>query len=205
VREQQLLGVAKQLFATEGYQGTSIEDIARGAGVTRPVVYDHFGSKDGIYLACVRLARNELEEMIIEAAAGKDDPGEQLWGGINAYFQFVEQNLPAWDVLFGRGVAVAGPAADELMRARFATVGRIAELIARAAPQVDAQTVEAFAHALSGSGELLAKWWRDHPDIGREQIAGYHMAFAWLGLERLVTAAQDVPAADAGDSSPATD
>jgi AcrR family transcriptional regulator len=204
VREQQLLEVAKGLFGTEGYEGTSIEDIARAAGVTRPVVYDHFGSKDGIYLACVRLARKELELMIIEAARGKNDPGEQLWGGINAYFEFVERNLPSWDVLFGRGVAPAGPAAEELMRARFATVSRIAELIANAAPNVDAVTVEAFAHALSGSGELLAKWWREHPDISREQIAGYHMAFAWLGLERLVAGAQDLPPAGGDDSPPVT-
>jgi AcrR family transcriptional regulator len=143
VREEQLLEVAEQVFGTQGYQGTSIEDIARTAGVTRPVVYDHFGSKEGIYLACVRRARAELERLINEAAGGKDDAGEALWGGINAYFEFVERHGRAWDVLFGQGSAVAGPAAEEVTRQRFATVQGIAELLTPfvAAPDADAEAI----------------------------------------------------------------
>ena len=197
VREQQLLDIAKELFARKGYQGTSIEDIARGAGVTRPIVYDHFDSKDSLYLACVRGARNELERMFTEAAGASEDPGEQLWGGINAYFEFIEGDPSAWDVLFGGGSAVAGTAAEEVMRLRFATVGRIAELLGQAVPHVDPQSREALAHALSGSGEQLAKWWRLNPELSRQQIAGYHMAFAWLGLRELVASAQEsAPSAD---------
>jgi AcrR family transcriptional regulator len=192
VREEQLLEVAEEVFAQQGYQGTSIEDIARMAGVTRPVVYDHFGSKEGIYLACVRHARGELERLINEAAGTTDDPAAQLWGGINAYFEFVERHGRAWDVLFGQGAAVAGPAAEEVMRQRFATVAGIAGLLKPFVAQsgVDDQAVEALAHALSGSGEQLAKWWRQNPDLTREQVAGYHMAFAWLGLEQLVQRAR---------------
>jgi AcrR family transcriptional regulator len=194
VREEQLLEVAEQAFGTQGYQGTSIEDIARMAGVTRPVVYDHFGSKEGIYLACVRRARAELERLINEAADTTNDPGEQLWGGINAYFEFVERHGRAWDVLFGQGSAVAGPAAEEVTRQRFATVHGIAELltpfVSNVGTEVDAQAIEALAHALSGSGEQLAKWWRHNPHLTREQVAGYHMAFAWLGLQQLVERAQ---------------
>jgi len=186
VREQQLLEVAEHVFAKQGYQGTSIEDIARAAGVTRPIVYDHFGSKDGVYLACVRRARSELERSVADAASASDDPAQQLWAGISAYFEFVERHGRAWDVLFGQGTAVAGPAAKEVFRQRSATVRVIADLLARAAPDVDAEAIEAFAHALSGSGELLAKWWRVNPHLTRDQVAGYHMAFAWHGLDRLV-------------------
>jgi AcrR family transcriptional regulator len=192
VREEQLLEVAEQVFATQGYEGTSIEDIARAAGVTRPVVYDHFGSKEGIYLACVRRARAELERLFDEAAGASDDTAAQLWAGINAYFEFVERHGRAWDVLFGQGGAVAGPAAEELTRQRFATVRGIAGVFTRSAGprEVDAQAVEAFAHALSGSGEQLAKWWRHNPHLSREQVVSYHMAFAWLGLKQLVERAR---------------
>jgi AcrR family transcriptional regulator len=192
VREEQLLEVAEEVFAVQGYQGTSIEDIARTAGVTRPVVYDHFGSKEGIYLACVRRARSELERLIDEAAGTSNDPATQLWGGINAYFEFVERHGGAWDVLFGQGSAVAGPAAEEVTRQRFATVHGIAELLKPFVSNegVDDQAIEALAHALSGSGEQLAKWWRHNPHLTREEVAGYHMAFAWLGLEQLVQRAR---------------
>jgi AcrR family transcriptional regulator len=192
VREEQLLEVAEKVFAEQGYQGTSIEDISREAGVTRPVVYDHFGSKEGIYLACVRRARAELERLINEAAGTSDDPAAQLWGGINAYFEFVDRHGRAWDVLFGQGSAVAGPAAEEVMRQRFATVHGIAGLLTPfvAGKDVDEQGIEALAHALSGSGEQLAKWWRHNPHLSREQVAGFHMAFAWNGLQRLIERAR---------------
>jgi AcrR family transcriptional regulator len=194
VREEQLLEEAEGVFAMQGYQGTAIEDIARAAGVTRPVIYDHFGSKEGIYLACVRRARAELERLFDEAAGTNKDPREQLWGGINAYLEFVERHGRAWDVLFGQGGAVTGEAGEELTRQRFATVERIGQLFksfaASVTTRVDETAVQAFAHALSGSGEQLAKWWRQNPELPREQVAGYHMAFAWIGLEQLIARAR---------------
>jgi AcrR family transcriptional regulator len=194
VREEQLLEVAESVFAMQGYQGTAIEDIARAAGVTRPVVYDHFGSKENIYVACVRRARAELERLFDEAASRSDDPSDRLWSGINAYLEFVERHGRAWDVLFGQGGAVTGAAGEEIVRQRFATVDRIAQLFKSFATgvttRVDETAIQAFAHALSGSGEQLAKWWRQNPDLTREQVAGYHMAFAWIGLEQLVERAR---------------
>jgi AcrR family transcriptional regulator len=186
VRVEQLLEIAKRLFAARGYHATSIEEIARSAGVTRPIVYEHFGSKDGVYLACLRRAREQLDEVIAAAAGSGGDPGEQLWRGINAYFEFIERDAPAWDVLFGPGAAVTGAAAKEVTLLRFSTVERIARLIAPYVPEANPEAVEAFAHALSGSGEQLAKWWRENGHLSREQVAGYHMAFAWLGLRELI-------------------
>jgi AcrR family transcriptional regulator len=205
VREEQLLEVAEKVFAMQGYQGASIEDIAREAGVTRPVVYDHFGSKENIYLACVGRARAELERLFDEAAGASKDPRDRLWRGINAYLEFVERHGRAWDVLFGQGGAITGPAGQELLRQRFATVDRIANLFKSFATsvsnRVDETAIQAFAHALSGSGEQLAKWWRQNPELTREQVAGYHMAFAWTGLEQLVErvrggGSDDTPADD---------
>ena len=202
VREEQLLEVAERVFAEQGYQGASIEDIARAAGVTRPVIYDHFGSKENIYLACVRRARGELERLFDEAAGTSKDPGDQLWGGINAHMEFVERHGRAWDVLFGQGGAVAGAAGEELTRQRFATVERIAQLFKSFASgvttRVDETAIQAFAHALSGSGEQLAKWWRHNPELTREQVAGYHMAFAWIGLQQLVERARQNTETGAG-------
>jgi AcrR family transcriptional regulator len=187
--------VAEEVFAAKGYQGTSIEDIASAAGVTRPIVYDHFGSKEGIYLACIRRARAELERLFDEAAGKSEDPSDQLWDGINAYLQFVERHGRAWEVLFGQGSAIAGRAAEEAKRQRFVTVERIAQLFERFAANAgvptDETAIQAFAHALSGSGEQLAKWWRENPELTREQVAGYHMAFAWLGLRQLVERARE--------------
>src|SRR5438270_8210205 len=78
VREQQLLDIAEEQFAVNGYGGASIEVIARLAGVSRPIVYDHFGDKEGVYIACLRRARGELEEMILAAVAQAGSPREMM-------------------------------------------------------------------------------------------------------------------------------
>jgi AcrR family transcriptional regulator len=185
VREQQLLDVAEEQFALHGYGGASIDAIARIAGVSRPIVYDHFGDKEGVYLACLRRARGELEEMILASVAGASTPREMVERGTDAYFEFVERRGQRWAVLFG-GVELAGGAAEEIARLRFATVERIRDLIAAIAPDADAVTVDAYAHAISGSSEQVAKWWRANPKLTRAQVVELQVSFAWNGLSHLL-------------------
>jgi AcrR family transcriptional regulator len=185
VREQQLLDVAEEQFAAHGYGGASLEEIARLAGISRPILYDHFGDKEGLYVACLRRARGELEQMILLATATARSPREMMEFGTAAYFEFVERSGQRWTVLFG-GVELAGPAAEEVARLRFATVSRIRDLIVAIAPGADAGTVEAFAHAVSGSSEQVAKWWRANPQYTRTQVIAFQVGFAWSGLSQLL-------------------
>ncbi|HUZ30260.1 MAG TPA: TetR/AcrR family transcriptional regulator [Solirubrobacteraceae bacterium] len=185
VRERQLLDLAEEQLAEHGYDGLSIEEIARLAGVSRPIVYAHFKDKESLYLACLRRAREELEQMILDATAGARGAREMVELGTNAYFEFVERRGQRWAVLFG-GAELSGPGAREITRLRFATVVQIAQLIAAIAPHADQQTREAYAHAISGSAEQVAKWWRENPDLTREEVVAQQVAFAWDGLGRIV-------------------
>jgi AcrR family transcriptional regulator len=182
MRAGQLLDVAEQLFAAYGYGSTSIERIAREAGVTRPVVYEHFGSKDGIYLACLRRARGQLESMMAEAMATAADPREQLERGADAYFGFVEQDPARWRVLFGGGAAVSGEVAEEAMLLHLATERRFAELFAVLAPRQEPQALLAFAHAIGGAAHQLAQWWLRTPGVSREQVVAWYCRVCWEGL-----------------------
>lgn len=185
MREQQLLDVAEEQFALHGYGGASIDAIARIAGVSRPIVYDHFGDKEGVYLACLRRARGELEEMILTAVASASTAREMVERGTDAYFEFVERRGQRWAVLFG-GVELAGGASEEIAELRFATVNRIRDLIAAIAPDADAVTIDAYAHAISGSSEQVAKWWRANPKLTRAQVVELQVSFAWNGLSHLL-------------------
>ena len=187
VREQQLLDIAEEQFALSGYGGASIEVIAKLAGISRPIVYEYFGDKEGMYVACLRRAREELEEMILAAATRAGDAREMLQYGTEAYFEFVERRGQRWAVLFG-GVELAGRAAEGVARLRFATVSRIRDLLGELAPEADQRTVEAFSHAISGSAEQVAKWWRANPDVTREEVVGLQVAFAWAGMRQLLPA-----------------
>lgn len=185
VRVRQLLDLAEEQLAEHGYDGLSIEEVARLAGVSRPIVYAHFKDKQSLYLACLRRAREELEQMILEATADARGAREMLELGTNAYFEFVERRGQRWAVLFG-GAELGGPGAGEITRLRFATVAQIAQLIAVIAPHADQRTREAYSHAISGSAEQVAKWWRENPDLTREEVVAQQVAFAWEGLSRIV-------------------
>jgi len=81
VRQEQLLDVAEALFTRDGYEYTSIEEVARQAGVTRPIIYNPYGSKEGLYLACVQRAQTACEAAMAEAFASTNDPRTQLERG----------------------------------------------------------------------------------------------------------------------------
>lgn len=189
-RERQILGVALEMFISKGYQGTTMEDIAEAAGVTRPVVYNLFGAKDAIYLACLRNARRHLDQRLVEAAGAHAHVTgrERLRSGIEGYFQFVEQDRAAWRLLFGGGAAVAGPVVGEATRMRFETVDRIAALLSPLMPDLAPPVVAMHAHALSGAAEQLAKWWIENDQVERPVVVDLLMDLMWRGFEARFTA-----------------
>lgn len=184
-REQQLQNVALQLFIEHGYQGTSMEDIASAAGVTRPIVYNHFGSKDGIYLSCLRRARESLDQHIVDAAKDLSTLEGRLQASVEGYFTFVEENRSSWHLLFGGGAAIAGTASDEASRLRFLTVEKITQLLFGVVKGIDIESCEAFAHGASGAGEQIAKWWLQNPHVPKQQVIELMNKFTWSGLKAL--------------------
>ena len=177
-----MIDVAMELFVSAGYQGTSIEDIATAAGVTRPIVYNLFGSKDKIYLACHKRARECLNTRLIEAVGSASSFQDRLRAGIDGYFQFVERDSEAWRLLFGGGAAVAGSAAEEARHLRFDTVGKIAELLSPFMSDIERCVLEVNAHALSGAAEQVAKWWLENDHISRETVVDMLTSLLWAGF-----------------------
>lgn len=191
LREGQLLDVAEEVFGEFGYQGGSIEEITRRAGVKRPLIYTYFGGKDGLYIACYRRAREEFDQRLASALSGlapdQDDDVVRalIERGARVYFEFLFEQPGRWEMLYGTGTAIAGPIAEEARMLRFRTVDMIATVIAQSAPATDASTCRAFAHAISGAGEQLAHWWRQEPTIELDQLVAWHTRFVWRGIAQL--------------------
>lgn len=181
-RERQLIEVAQRMFIERGYQGTAMEDIAQAAGITRPVVYKLFGNKDGIYLACLNKAREVLNSYIIEYAMKGQGLEGRLKGGIEGYFSFVENERDTFRFLYDSGAAVAGPAAEAASKLRFDTVARIALLIQDLKNVVSDEEIIAIAHALSGAGEQLAKWWLTQAGVPKAKVVNTMFNLLWAGL-----------------------
>ncbi|QUQ64139.1 TetR/AcrR family transcriptional regulator [Kutzneria sp. CA-103260] len=192
-RNAQLLDVAEGLFAERGFEGTSMEDVARAAGVTRPVIYSHYASKDEVFLACVRRARGELEagirepEIMIEAGASVEIVMERAG---EVFFSLLERDPRRWMVLFNPSIALSAELSERLVAMRRHTIARIAEMLGHfSAGDEEANT--AFAYAVSGVGEQLGRWWLANPNIPKARLIAYYRDFITGGLTAWQAAAPD--------------
>ena len=177
-REQQILDAALAVFSERGFQNASMDVVAERVGVTKPVLYTHFGSKDGLLIACIARARAELLEVTTAAAAAADGPEEMLRRGTQAFFDYLERQEPAWTLLYSEST-VAG---DALEGIRAQQTDFIAALLAAQAPEADPQQLEGWAQVIVGACERLAIWRGSNRSVTSEQATGYLMDLAWTGL-----------------------
>src|SRR3954451_1343896 len=98
-RAAQLIEVAEATFAERGFKSGPMDEIAERAAISKPVLYDHFGSKDGLLAAVVIRIRTQMREAIAAALEGVEGPDRAMWVGLRAYFDFITGHLPAWSVL----------------------------------------------------------------------------------------------------------
>ena len=176
-RERQILDAAIAVFGERGYQSASMDQVAERVGVTKPVLYTHFGSKHGLLLACIARARAELLDVTSTAAASASTPEEMLRRGTLAFFEYLESRAREWTVLYAES-AVAGEALEEI---RAQQTDFIAALLAAQAPDADPQQLTGWAQVIVGACERLAVW-RARANITSEQATGYVMDLVWTGL-----------------------
>jgi AcrR family transcriptional regulator len=194
VRERQLLGLAAELFAERGYAAASMDELARRAGVSKPVIYGLFGSKDGLLLACAEELGRELTEIVVAAVAGHRDPAELLYAGGHAFFSFVREHQELWQVTFNALGAFEGrpehPVAGKIaeIRARQDEIVRtvIVAAIAELGGEIDELRAEGFARGLNGMFEGLAEWAGGRPEVGPDQLARWVVEMVIPGLQALV-------------------
>jgi AcrR family transcriptional regulator len=180
VREEQMLEVAGDVFAERGFHGAAMDDIAERAGISKPMLYAYFGSKEGLYSAYMERTGSSLLRAMAAAVDPTLDPGPQVYASMTAFLGFVEEHRQGWAVL-QRELAAGGggPLAEDVARVRAAIVKRMAALLA---PHLGDLRADALAHGFVGAGESLAAWWLGHPDHTREQVAELIMDVGWRGV-----------------------
>ncbi len=196
-RRRQLFDVALSLFAEHGFAATTMDDIAEAAGVTKPLVYQHFESKRALYLELMDVFSQELVDRIVAATADAEGPRQQVESGFAAYFELMVANVQAFRLLYGRDA----PDDPELG----AALRRVEETLATAIdPLIDAGLEPGhrllLAHAVVGMAEGASRHWLDvhraGPDGGdpaserREADEAARLAtrladLAWAGLRQV--------------------
>lgn len=190
-RRAGILDAALAVFSARGYHPSSIDDIAREAGISKALIYEHFDSKQGLYADLLDRNAAELFERLATAigAVEAHSSSVRLATGLDAFFAFVEERRDAWRILFHD--AADPETATVLDRILEQVTGLVAALIAedpgaRAIEERDAeQAIRLLAQMLVGSVQSVANWWAEHREVPRTQIVEMVMAYAWLGLDRL--------------------
>ncbi|WP_243795926.1 TetR/AcrR family transcriptional regulator [Saccharopolyspora gloriosae] len=183
-RRQQLLDVARALFAEKGFEAASIEEIAHRAGVSKPVVYEHFGGKEGIYAVVVdREMRALLDSMVSALSAGH--PRALLEQAAGALLEYIDTSTDGFRILV-RDSPVAS------------TTGTFSSLLNDIASQVehilglqftakgyDAKLAPLYSQALVGMVALVGQWWLEARKPKKDEVAAHLVNIAWNGLSHL--------------------
>jgi AcrR family transcriptional regulator len=169
-REREMLEAAGEIFAIQGFHAASMDAIAGAAGISKPMLYNYFGSKEGLYLAYIQHSGRALLRSLREAASPRAPAGERLGAGILAFLTYVEDHRSGWAVLHGEATAQGGSLAAEVVDLRERIAGMLTVLLEDAA----------LAHAFVGAGESLATWWLAHPEQPKPRVAQLLMQIAQL-------------------------
>lgn len=183
-RREQLLDIGRTVFAEKGFEATSVEEIASKAGVSKPVVYEHFGGKEGLYAVVVDREMRQLLDMVTSALTA-GHPRELLEQAAFALLDYIERYTDGFRILV-RDSPVAQ------------STGTFASLISDIATQVedilgmefkargfDPKLAPLYAQALVGMVALTGQWWVDARRPKKSEVAAHLVNLAWHGLENL--------------------
>src|SRR5688500_18442952 len=185
-RRKQLLGAAQEVFVAQGYHAAAMDDIADRAGVSKPVLYQHFPSKLELYLALLDQHAERLVDRVREALASTTDNKARVAASVAAYFDFVDGQGTDGEGGF-RLVFESDLRNDPAVKARVEAmtqgcVDAIAETIALDTGY-RAEEAQLLSIGLSGLMEVGARWWLTSPDrIPKERAVELLMGLAWRGI-----------------------
>ena len=178
-RRAQLVEVASRLFAEHGYHSLSMEQLAEAAGVSKPVLYQHFPSKRDLYLALLREAVSELEAQVRQALDGTTSNRERVRGAVSAYFDLVENRT--FQLLFGTAELSEADVRETVEGAMADVTQAVAALIAEDAG-LQPHAAEFLASGLLGLAIDGARWWAGQDRLDKEEAVRLLSQLAWRGL-----------------------
>lgn len=194
-RRRQLLDVSCTVFAASGFHATSMDDIAKAAGVTKPVLYQHFPSKRALMVELLEDVGRQLLEDLSASTGAVHTGRERVEWGFEAYYRFVTGNRAAFRLLFGASVrndAEFGEVVDRVLHRAAEAISELIEI------ETTAEHRRVLAHALVGVAEATSRHALTDPDASRDptQLARWVSELAWFGL-RGVRSDEPAPASSA--------
>jgi AcrR family transcriptional regulator len=184
-RRAQLVEVGRAAFAKHGFEATSVEEIAKRAKVSKPIVYEHFGGKEGLYAVVVDREIEQIVARIVEALSS-GSARERLEHAALAFLVYIEERPDGFAVLLRDAPASKG--AGEMPALMHDLADRVGDVFAEQfrSAGFDIKAAPIYAHALVGMVAFVGQWWveaRKPPPA--ETVASHIAALAWMGLRHL--------------------
>ena len=181
-RRVQLLSAARAVFVEHGYHAAAMHDIADRAGVSKPVLYQHFPGKLELYLALLDQSADELEAALRTALSSTDDNRQRVTASIAAYFEFVDREGGAFRLVFESDLRNEPQVRERVERNLKTAVDAIAETIAKDTG-VDPEEARLLSVGLAGLAEVSARWWLASAGrVPKEEAVRLLAALAWRGI-----------------------
>ncbi|HEX8170955.1 MAG TPA: TetR/AcrR family transcriptional regulator [Thermoanaerobaculia bacterium] len=182
-RREQLIGVGRSVFADNGFENASLDVIAAHAGVTKPIIYEHFGGKEGLLAAVVDRALDALVKRISEAVAS-GSARERFEAAVVEFLAYADEE-PAGFALLTRETPIVGRAG--ITRVVDQLVDRVGAIFRRelARAGYDRRVAPLYASAIIGMVTQAGRWWADGKRISRDEAVRHLAALGWMGLRHL--------------------
>jgi AcrR family transcriptional regulator len=198
-RRKQLLAAAQEVFVANGYHAAAMDDIAERAGVSKPLLYQHFPGKLELYLALLDAQTEALAAAVAEALAATEDNRQRVHGVVSAYFDFIDGESRGDDGAF-RLIFETDLGNDPAVRARVAKVAEqtmraVADTVA-ADTGLDHASAELLSTALTGAGQVAARWWlASGRPVPKDVAVSLIESLLWRGISSfpLVAGSADGP------------
>ena len=184
-RREQLLDIGRTLFAERGFDGTSVEEIAAAAGVSKPVVYEHFGGKEGLYAVVVDREFERLLGLVSRAVTEGVHYREKLEKAALALLAYIEESSDGFRILVRDSHGSTGTGSFASLLSEIA--GEVEHVLGQEFDRhgYDRRYAPMYAQMLVGMISLTGQWWLDERKPGREEVAAHVVNLAWNGLSGL--------------------
>ena len=185
-RREQLIEVGRSLFAAKGFEAVSVEEIATHAKVSKPIVYEHFGGKEGLYAVIVDREMRALTDVLICALDEPTlHPRQIVERTALALLTYIEENAEGFQVLVRDSPSTDPSGSFSSLLGDISM--RVEDILATAfkRQKLSPKGVPYYAQMLVGMTVFTGQYWADRPKVSKEQLAAYIVDLAWHGLSRL--------------------
>lgn len=185
-RREQLIRVGRSLFAKEGFRTVSVEEIAKAAKISKPIVYEHFSGKEGLYAVIVDREMRTLTTALNTALNNQDDrPRELVEKATVAFLTYIEENSEGFQILVRDSPATRPDSSFSSLLGDISA--RVEYLLTATFPKhhIPVKSAQYYAQMLVGMIVFTGQYWSDHRKLSKERLASYIVNLAWRGLSRM--------------------